>query len=73
MDAVTILADVTAVLQVGNLLVQTGAEAAPYLIQAYDIAIGKTTLTAAQRAALDAQIASLSAQLDAPSLPADQP
>lgn len=73
MDPATILADVTAILSVGNLAVQAAEDAAPYVIQAWNLVTTGTALSAADRATLVAQEAALTAQLNAASIPADQP
>lgn len=73
MDPATILADVTSVLSVANLAIQAAQDVTPFVEQAWELITTGGTLTDAQRATLVAQEAALTAQLAAPSIPADQP
>jgi Na+/citrate or Na+/malate symporter len=73
MDPATIIADAAAILNIGQMLAALGGEVIPYMTQAYDILTGKTQLTEDQRAANLAQEASLTAQLNATTLPQDAP
>lgn len=49
MDPATILADVQLAISLGKMAIQLGQDAAPYLINAYNIAFGHKTLTADER------------------------
>lgn len=73
MDLASILADVQAAVQLANLAVQVGQDAAPFVTSAYDILFKGTTLTADQRATMVAQETTLRETLDAQSIPADAP
>jgi hypothetical protein len=65
MDPASILADVQLALQLGNLALQLGQEAGPFLINAYDIAFNNKVLTADDRTAMQAKEASMRADIDA--------
>lgn len=73
MDFAAIIADAMAVLNVGSLAVQVVGDATPYIEKAISILNGSVTLSDADRAALQTSEAALRAQLNAPSIPADQP
>lgn len=72
MDPASIIADATAILNIANLAVQAAQDATPFIESAISVLQGNA-LTDAQRQANIAQEATLRAQLDAPSIPADQP
>lgn len=65
MDPATILADVQLALAVGKLAVQLGQDAAPFLINAYNIVVNDKVLTDDERAAMKAQEAQFRADIDA--------
>jgi len=73
MDLAAVVTDAQYVLQLGTMAVSLGADVAPFVTTAYDLLVNKTTLTDAQRAALQTQEDALRAQLDAPSILADAP
>ena len=52
MDPVAILADVQLALSIGKVAYELEQDAAPYLINAYNIAFGHKTLTDAERTAM---------------------
>jgi hypothetical protein len=72
MDPVTILSDVGYVLQLANMAIAAATDAAPFVETAIGLVEGKTGLTDAQRASLLQQETALRAQLDQPSIAADQ-
>ena len=65
MDPATILADVQLAVSIGKMAVQLGQDAAPFLINAYDIAFENKTLTADERQTMRDQEASMRASIDA--------
>lgn len=65
MDPATILADVQLAISVGKMAVELGQEAAPFLINAYDIAFENKVMTSDERAALRAKEADMRSQIDA--------
>lgn len=72
MDPASIIADAMLVLKIGNLAIQAFQDAQPFINSAAQILSG-TALTAQQRADMLAQESALTAQLNADSIPADQP
>lgn len=73
MDFATIIADAMSVLNIGQVVVNLAMDAAPYVEKAASILKTGTPLTDAERTDLATQEAALRAQLNAPSIPADQP
>jgi hypothetical protein len=65
MDPATILADVQLAISIGKTAIELGEDAAPFLINAYDIAFENKTLTADERQAMRDQEASMRASIDA--------
>jgi hypothetical protein len=65
MDPATILSDVQLAISLGKMAVDLGEEAAPFLINAYNIAFGDKVLTADDRASMQAQEAQMRARIDA--------
>ena len=72
MDPASIIAEAMSVLQIGQLAVTALQDATPFIAMAQQILTG-TAMTAAQRATMLDQEAALTAQLDAASIPGDQP
>lgn len=66
MDVATIIADLQIAVNLANLAIQTGTDAAPFVTNAYNILFKGKTLTAGERAAMLSQEAVLRAQLQAP-------
>ena len=65
MDPATILTDVQLALSVGTAAVKLGMEAGPFLTTAYEIAFGNKTLTADERAQMQAMEAQYRSDIDA--------
>lgn len=72
MDIATIIADAMQVLNIGQLIIRMGQDATPFIQQAISVLQGNA-LTDSQRALMIQQETVLTAQLDAQSIPADQP
>jgi hypothetical protein len=64
MDPATILADVQLAISIGKVAVELGQDAAPFLINAYDIAFENKTLTPADRQAMRDQESAMRASID---------
>jgi hypothetical protein len=67
------IADAIAILNVASQAIAVAADAAPFVEQAIGVLQSKTALSADARAALMANEAALVAQLNADSIPADEP
>lgn len=65
MDASQVLADVQLALSLGNMAVQLGEEAAPFLLNAYNIAFNNKVLTDDERAVMQSQEAAMRTRVDA--------
>ena len=72
MDPATIIAEALQVLNIGQLAITALQDATPYITWAAQI-LGGVALTDTQRQTMLAGEAALTAQLNAPSIPADQP
>ena len=65
MDIATILADVQLAIKLGKLAYDTGVDAAPFVMTAYNILFKGKVLTAEERAAMVAKEQSMRAGIDA--------
>lgn len=65
MDAAVILADVQLALSLGKMAYELEQNAAPFLINAYNIAFGSKVLTPEERQAMRDQEVSMRASIDA--------
>ena len=64
MDPATLLADVQLAISIGRAAVQLGQDAAPFLINAYDIAFAHKVLTAAERQEMRDKEAAMRGDID---------
>lgn len=71
MDLAAIVADAQIVIALGRLAIQVGQDAAPFVMQAYEILVNGKTLSEQERAALADKEKSLRDQLQTP-VPADE-
>lgn len=73
MDLALIVQDAGYAVTLAQLALQAAQDATPFVEAAYQLLVQKTALTAVQRQSLQDSEAALRAQLNAPSIPADQP
>lgn len=66
MDLAAIIADAQIVIALGKLAISVGQDAAPFVMQAYEILINGKTLSDQERQALSEKEAALRAQLQEP-------
>lgn len=72
MDPATIAADVAWLVTILNDVVTAYEDAKPFIVALYNLTVKNQPLSDADRAALQTQETALRAQLNAPSIPADQ-